>query len=111
MMILATSSKDFSVGSFAITEQLQISADGGVDLFGFGHLLIELCGQLGHLLLEGDAVVFDLLGTDVAARSEDVAVGLDLLERGALAEGGDVLVFARLLLATLKESRMQQYMK
>src|SRR5688572_15434694 len=80
--------------SFAITERLQVPPNRGVEFLGLGHLLVEFSGKLGHLLLKGHAVVLDLLGSDIAAGGEDVAVGFDLLERGALAEAGDVLVLA-----------------
>ena len=42
-----------------------------------------LGGQPLHLLLERLAVVLDLLGADVAAGRQDVAVLADLLQRGA----------------------------
>lgn len=57
-------------------------------------LLFEGRREAGHLLLERLAVVLDCLGADVAARGKDVVVGGDLLQRGALAEAGHVLVFS-----------------
>ncbi len=44
-----------------------------------------------HLFLEGVAVVFDFLGTDVAAGREDVAVRGDFGGGGGFAEAGDVV--------------------
>jgi len=43
------------------------------------------------LLAEGLVVVFDLLGPDVVAGREDVAVPGDLVRGGRLAEAGNVL--------------------
>ena len=62
-------------------------------------LLAPLCRQASHLLIERLGVLLRGLGADVAARSEDVAVLTNLVERDGLAEAGDVRIFAGLLLA------------
>ena len=58
-------------------------------------LVFERPTQSGHSLRERLAVVLLRLGADVAAGREHVAVLADLLQRGALAEAGDVLLFER----------------
>src|SRR5680860_1270445 len=96
----ATSPSGITCPSFAITQHLPVLADGGVEFFGLGHLPVEFGGQFGHLLLERYAVVLDLLSPDVSAGREDVAVGFDLIQRGALAECRDILVLASILLTS-----------
>ena len=71
-------------------QPIQVFLDSGIQQPRFGLLLTPLGGEAGHLLLEGFAVVLLGGGADVAAGGEDVAVLVDLLEGGALAEAGDV---------------------
>jgi hypothetical protein len=52
--------------------------------------------EASHLLVEQFSDFLCGFGADVAARGEDMAVFSDLVERGGLAEAGDVRVFARL---------------
>src|SRR6266571_2193719 len=86
-------------GSKAITQLPQVGLDGGIQSAGFGHLLAQRGGEPLHLLLERLAVVLLRLGTDVASGREHVAMLADPLQRGAVAEAGNVLVRARVLLA------------
>ena len=53
-------------------------------------LLAPLLREASHLVFEGFAVVFLRRRADVAAGGEDVAVLVDFVQRGALAEAGDV---------------------
>ena len=73
-----------------------------------GLLLAQCRGQPPHLFLERLAVIFLRLGANVTARREHVAVLADLFQRGALAEAGDVLVFARSCSLTPALSRRER---
>jgi len=61
-------------------------------------LLAPLAAQSLHLVDKGLAVILGSLGTDIAARSEHMAVLADLVQRGGFTEAGDVFVLARVLL-------------
>ena len=50
------------------------------------------CHQPLHLLAKRLAIVLDLFGPDVAAGRQDVAVLANLVDRGRLAEAGNILV-------------------
>src|SRR5690606_13516811 len=83
----------------AIPKLPQVCGDGSIELRGLGLLLAQRCNEALHLLLERLAVVLLCLGADITSGRQHVAVLADLLQRRALAEAGDVFVFARLLLA------------
>ena len=53
---------------------------------------VQLGDEARHLFLERLAVVFDLLGPDIAAGGEDVAVRGDLGSGGGFAEAGNISV-------------------
>src|SRR5206468_2998698 len=78
---------------------LQTGGDRVIKLGGLGLLLAERGGKALHLHLERLPVVLLRLGTDVTAGCEHMAVLAHLLYGRALAETGDVRVFARVLLA------------
>ena len=78
--------------STTIAQGLQVFADDGVELVGFLHLRIEGLAELGHFGLEGDAVVLDGDGSDIATGGEHVVVLLNFLEAGGLAVAGNILV-------------------
>jgi|GEM_PF-3954992 len=78
---------------------LQVAGSGGVQLRGLGLLLAKLRYEPRHLLLERLAVVLFLLRADVATRREHVPVLAQLIQLRALAEAGNVLVLAGVLLA------------
>src|SRR5687768_11188716 len=63
-------------------------------------LIVQLRHQLWESLLEGLAVVLDLLGADVPPRREDVPLVANLVESRALAEARHVGVVTCALVAT-----------
>jgi hypothetical protein len=64
-----------------VAESFQIGADRFLEPGGLGELGVEFRDKARHLFFEGVAIVFDFLGTDVAAGREDVPVGRDLSRR------------------------------
>src|SRR5258707_463822 len=64
----------------------------------FCELLLQRRHQSRQLLLEGLIVTLDLSGSHITAGGQYVAVGGNLLGRGALAEPWNVLVYPRIRL-------------
>src|SRR3972149_6952544 len=91
----------------AIPKLLEVGGDGGIELHGLLLLFPQLCSKPLHLLPERLAVVFLRFGADVAAGCEHVAVLADFLQRRALAEAGDVRVFARFVLSPPRVLRVR----
>jgi hypothetical protein len=56
---------------------------------------MQLGDEARHLYFEGFTVVFDFLGTNIAARRENMSMCGNFGGRDRFAEAGDVLVFAR----------------
>ena len=65
-----------------MTQPPQVGFDGLLQLCGLGELGVQFGDEARHLFLEGVSVVCDVLGADVAAGREDIAV------RGDLGGGG-----------------------
>src|SRR2546428_12920119 len=86
----ANSSLNAAVSAAAIPQLLQVGGDGSIELVGFPLLLSQHRSEPLHLLLKWLAVVLDLLGSDVSARREHVAVLADVVELGGLAEAGPI---------------------
>ena len=55
-----------------ISKRFKVIGDGLVEGFGFVHLGVERLSEFGHLSLEGDAVILEWSGADVAAGGKDV---------------------------------------
>ena len=73
-----------------IAQALQIRVDGLFQFRGLGELGVQFGDEARQLFLEGFAVVFDFLSTDIAAGREDVAMRSDVGDGGGFAEAGDV---------------------
>src|SRR5262249_32131798 len=97
-----------SRSSRAMPQLLQILPDRFVQPPGLSLLFTQLRCEPPHLLLERFAVVRLRLGPDVAAGREHMAVLADVLQRGALAEAGDVVVCERFCALTLALSRRER---
>ena len=78
---------------------LQVLRDGRVKPLRLGLLLPPLHGETAHLVLEGFAIVRLRLRAHVAAGGQDMAVPADFLQRGALAEAGNVGIVASAIAA------------
>ena len=76
----------------AITQPPQVCFNGLLQFCGLGELGVQFGDEARHLFLEGLAVVFDFLGTDIATGREDVAVRGDFGGGGGFAEARDVTV-------------------
>src|SRR5579875_29551 len=77
-----------------IPQLLQVGGDGGIQPRSLSLLFTKLRNEPGHLFVEGLAVVLDRFCSDVAAGRQDVTVMADVLKCCALAEAGDILIFA-----------------
>src|SRR5882724_5051667 len=67
--------------SFAITQPPQLGFDGPLQFRGLGELVVQFGDEARHLFLEGIAIVFDLLGADVAAGREHISMRCDFFCR------------------------------
>ena len=82
-------------GAGAISQPPQVCFDGLLQFRGLGELGVPFGDEARHLFLEGVAIVFDFLGTDVAAGREDVAVRGDFGGGGGFAEAGNIVILAQ----------------
>jgi hypothetical protein len=73
----------------------QVCFDGLLQFRGLGELGVQFRDEARHLFLEGLTVILDLLGTNIAARREDVAVRGDFGGGGGFAEAGNVRIRGR----------------
>jgi len=71
-------------------QAFEVVANSGFQFRGFRKLSVQFGGEFLYFLVEGFAVILDVLCSDIATRREDMAVGDDFREAGGLAEAGGV---------------------
>src|SRR5947207_1231743 len=83
-----------SVRCLAMLKVLEIGADGPFQPCRFRKLFFQLSDEARHLLLEWFTFVLHFFSTDIATRSQHVAMLRDLVCPCGLTEAGNVSVFA-----------------